>query len=112
MPSPLIVGKELDLVTEKGIASCLDAATGAPHWTERVGGNFSSSPFFADGRIYVGNRDGLTYVFEPGTSFKLLAQNQLDGQIMATPAIADSALFIRTDKAIYRVEKKSSVAPR
>lgn len=111
MPSPLLVGKELYLVTDKGIVTCVDAASGKQHWTNRISGNFSSSPFFADGRIYVGNRDGLTYVFKPGMSFELLAQNQLDGQIMATPAVADSALFIRTDKAIYRIEKKGDAKP-
>ena len=48
-------------------------------------------------------------VFEPGTTYKRLAENQLDGQIMATPAIVDNALFIRTDKALYRIEKKKQV---
>ncbi|HLQ45874.1 MAG TPA: hypothetical protein VK137_14140, partial [Planctomycetaceae bacterium] len=67
--------------------------------------NFCSSPLFADGRIYVGNREGQTFVFAPDHSFKLLATNQLDGQIMATPAAVDAALFVRTDKALYRIAK-------
>lgn len=108
MPSPLLVGKELFVVTDKGIATCVDAATGTQHWTERISGNYSSSPYFADGRIYVGNRDGLTYVYEATKTFTLLAQNQLEGQIMATPAIVDNALFIRTDKALYRIEKRDN----
>jgi outer membrane protein assembly factor BamB len=103
MPSPLLIGDELYLIADKGVATCLDAKTGAVVWTERLGGNFCSSPIFADGRIYVGNREGQTFVFAPGREFKLLATNQLDGQIMATPAAVDSALFVRTDKAMYRI---------
>jgi outer membrane protein assembly factor BamB len=96
----------LYLVSEEGIASCLDAATGDLHWAERLGGNFSSSPIFADGHIYVGNREGEMFVYEPSTSFHLLAKNQLDGQIMATPAAVDRHLYVRTDKALYCLEEK------
>jgi outer membrane protein assembly factor BamB len=106
MPSPLVVGDELYMVSDKGVATCLDAKTGDAVWTERLGGNFSSSPLFADGRIYVGNRDGKTFVIKPGRTFTLEATNQLDGQIMATPAALDRALYLRTDKAIYRIENR------
>ncbi|NDC63649.1 MAG: hypothetical protein EBZ59_06605 [Planctomycetia bacterium] len=103
--SPLVVGDELYLVSDKGIATCLDAQTGATVWTERLGGNFTSSPLLADGRIYVGNRDGKTFVIRPGRGFLMEATNELDGQIMATPAAVDRAIYVRTDKAIYRIEK-------
>jgi sugar lactone lactonase YvrE/enterochelin esterase-like enzyme len=106
MPSPLVVGDELYLVSDKGVATCLDAKTGGLAWTERLGGNFCSSPLFADGRIYVGNRDGETFVLKPGRTFSLEATNRLDGQIMATPAAIDAALFLRTDTALYRIEKR------
>lgn len=106
MPSPLLIGDELYLIADKGVATCLNAKTGDTHWTERLGGNFCSSPMFADGRIYIGNREGQLFVLEPGISFKLLATNTLDGQIMATPAAVDSSLFVRTDKALYRIAKK------
>ena len=110
MASPLVVGDELYMVSDKGVATCLDAKTGAAVWTERLGGNFSSSPLAADGRIYVGNRDGATFVIKPGRSFALEATNQLDGQIMATPAALDRAIYLRTDKAVYRIEKRPAGA--
>jgi len=106
MPSPLVVGDELYLVTDKGVATCLDARTGGVAWTERLGGNFCSSPLFADGRIYVGNRDGDTFVIKPGRTHSLEATNRLDGQIMATPAAIGAAIYLRTDKALYRLEKR------
>jgi gluconolactonase len=105
MASPLVVGDELYIVSDKGVATCLDARTGAVRWTERLGGNFTSSPLLADGRIYVGNRDGQVFVLVPGPSYRLEATNQLDGQIMATPAAVDRAIYLRTDKALYRIEK-------
>lgn len=105
MPSPLVVGDELYVVSDKGVATCLDVGTGAVVWSERLGGNFSSSPLYADGRIYVGNRDGATFVIAPGRQFELLATNQLDGQIFATPAAVGRALFLRTDHALYRLER-------
>jgi len=112
MPSPLVVGDEVYMVSEKGIATCLDARTGAVQWTERLGGNFSSSPLFADGRIYVGNRTGETFVFRPGRQFELEATNPLDGSIMASPAAVDRALYVRTEAALYRIEKPAAAVGR
>ncbi len=106
MPSPLVVGDEVYLVNDKGVATCLDALTGAVVWSERLGGNFSSSPLFADGRIYVGNRDGATFVIKPSRTFELLATNQLEGEIFATPAALGRAIYLRTDEALYRLEKQ------
>lgn len=105
MPSPLLVGNELYLVSDEGVISCLDAKTGDQLWSKRLGGNFCSSPLYVDGRIYVGNRDGATFVIQPGRKYELLATNQLDGTIMASPAALDGALFIRTEKALYRIGK-------
>lgn len=105
MPSPLVVGDEVYMVSEKGVASCLDARTGRLHWSERLGGNVSSSPLLADGRIYVGNRDGETFVLRPGREFALEATNRLPGSIMASPAAVGRAIYLRTDSALYRIEK-------
>lgn len=105
MPSLLVVGDELYAVSDRGIVSCFDARTGEPRWTERLGGNFSSSPVFADGRIHVANREGETFVLRPGRSYDLVATNRLEGQIMATPVPLGRAIYLRTDRAIYRIEK-------
>jgi glucose dehydrogenase len=57
-PSLLLVGDELYMVSDKGIATCLDARTGRENWSERIGGNYSSSPLFADGKIYLQTEEG------------------------------------------------------
>jgi len=106
MPSPLLVGNELIFVDDGGFVTCLDARTGAELYRERLAGNFSSSPIVADGKIYIGNREGVVYVFAPGREFRLLAKNELGSGVMATPAAVDRALFIRTEKALFRFEDK------
>ena len=106
MPSPLLVGEELYFANDGGIFTCLDAKTGAEHYRERIGGNYSSSPTFADGKIYVHNREGLTTVIKPGKQFEVLEKNQLPGKIFASLAAVDRALYLRTDTALYRIENK------
>ena len=107
-PSPLLVGDELYMVSDKGIASCLDARTGALRWRERLGGNFSASPISADGRIYFFSEEGVTTVLAPGRHFRKLATNKLDGQIMASPAISGTAIYLRTDQHLYCIDRSAS----
>lgn len=107
MSSPLLVGKELYFVSDRGILTCLDALTGKERYRERLGGNFCSSPLLADGRIYLGNREGSMTVLRPGPTLEKLAVNRLDGAIMASPIALDTALYIRTEESLYRIEKSS-----
>lgn len=110
MSSPLVVDDLLYMVSDKGVATCLDAKTGEVVWSQRLGGNFSSSPMFADGHVYVSNRDGDTFVFRPGRDFELLATNHLEGGIFATPAFIGPTIFLRTEHALYRIEKPAALA--
>jgi outer membrane protein assembly factor BamB len=103
-PSLLLVKDLLFMIDDGGIASCLDAKTGAEIWRERVGGNYSASPVFAEGRIYFFSEEGKTTVVEAGREFKKLAENKLEDGFMASPAIAGKAFFLRTKKQLYRIE--------
>jgi outer membrane protein assembly factor BamB len=104
-PSPLVVGDELYLLGDKGILTCVNAHDGTELWSERIGGNFSASPLYADGKIYLFSEAGQGYVLKPGKAYHVLAENHLDGRIQASPAATDGALFVRTDRALYRLEK-------
>lgn len=105
-PSPLLIGKDLYIVSDNGIVQCLDAKTGEAHWQKRVGGNFSASPLFADGHIYMLDEEGTTYVLAPNSQeYTELAVNKLPGRTLASIAAADGALFLRTDKALYRIQQ-------
>lgn len=102
-PSPLLVNDHLYVLDDGGILNCFAAKTGELLWADRVGGNYSASPLFVDDKIYIANQEGATTVLAPGSEFQLLAENQLEGQIMASPVPFDGGLLIRTDTALYRV---------
>ena len=105
-PSPILVGDEVYFVGDSGgLVTCLDAHSGEVHWRERIGGNYSASPLHANGKLYFQSREGETTVLKPGKTFKVLAKNKLDGQHMASAAVDGDALILRTDKALYRIEK-------
>jgi len=105
-PSMLLIDDELYFVTDKGIGMCLDARTGAENWKERIEGNYSASPLFANGRIYLFSQNGKTVVVNASKQFEKVAESTLDGGFMASPAVAGDALFVRTDTHLYRIEEK------
>ena len=105
-PSPLVAGDELYVVTDNGIASCLDAATGAVRWQQRLGNSFSASPVLADGRLYFLDEDGRTTVVKAGPVFEPLAANVLDGATLASMAVASRSFFIRTATHLYRIAER------
>ena len=104
-PSMLLRDGALFMVDDSGIASCVDATTGEVRWSHRIGGNFSASPVYADGRIYVCNEEGKVTTFSPDKdAFKMLGEGQFDAGFMASPAIAGRSLFLRSKTHLYRVE--------
>ncbi|MCG8451301.1 MAG: PQQ-binding-like beta-propeller repeat protein [Pirellulales bacterium] len=103
MASPLVVGTRIYTISDGGIAKCFDTATGELLWRKRVPGKYSSSPLYADGRIYFCSHEGRTTVIAPGDEYQELAQNDLDGQILASPVVAEGDLLLRTDTHLYRV---------
>jgi hypothetical protein len=102
-PSPLLVGDELYMVSDNGIASCIDAKTGAPYWQVRLGGNHSASPIHADRRIYFLSEEGESVVIAPGKEFKELARNRLDGPALASMAVSNGSIFVRSQTHLYRL---------
>jgi len=105
-PSPLLVGDELYMISDGGIASCLDARTGKAHWQERIGGSFSASPLHANGRIYLQSEEGVTTVVRAATTFARLAQSKLDERTFASYAVADGAIYLRTETKLYRIQDR------
>ena len=108
-PSPLIVKDHLYIVNDVGVVSCLGVETGKLAWTKRMGGAHCASPISAGGRIYLLDEDGASHVIaaNPG-EFRLLAENQLDAGCMASPAVIDDALIVRTKTDLYRIEASAS----
>jgi outer membrane protein assembly factor BamB len=107
-PSVLFVDGLIYMVNDTGIASCVEAKTGALVWQSRVGGMFSASPLYGGGRIYLFDEDGKTTVLEAGREFKVLAENLLDNGFMASPAVVGDALIVRTSRDLYRIEQSAT----
>jgi outer membrane protein assembly factor BamB len=103
-PSMLVAGGELYFVSDGGIASCLDSQTGAVHWRERLEGDFSASPIYAEGRIYFQNETGSGFVIRAGTQFELISKNDLGERSLASYAVADNELFIRTVDHLWAIK--------
>lgn len=101
-PSPLLVGDELYVISDGGVASCFDAGTGTLHWNARIDGNYSASPLFADGKIFVANQEGVVTTFAPGKEYRKLTESTIAGSIMASPVALDGSLILRSDTALYR----------
>ncbi|HVY72213.1 MAG TPA: PQQ-binding-like beta-propeller repeat protein [Verrucomicrobiae bacterium] len=105
-PSMVLDGDELYMLSDAGIASCVDAKTGTVHWQERVCGTSSSSPLLVNGRIYFQDETGLTVVVKAGKTFEKIASNALNERTLASCAAEDGALFIRAESHLYKIAAK------
>jgi outer membrane protein assembly factor BamB len=85
------------------MATCLDAETGKGVWQERIGGAYSASPTYADGKVYCQAEDGTCVVIAAARQFKTLARNSLGERTLASHAASDGCLYIRTETHLYRI---------
>ena len=102
-PSPLYYRGRVYLIKNGGIASCLDARSGEVRYQERIGarGPRYSSPVVGDGKIYAASARGVVSVYQAGDELKVLAHNDLGERIMATPALVDGRVYVRTAAHLY-----------
>jgi outer membrane protein assembly factor BamB len=107
MPSPVLAAGLLFMVSDSGIVSCLEAATGQELWQERLGGDYAASLLHAAGRVYCFGQDGRATVLKAGRTFEVLARNKLADGFMASPAVAGKALILRTRTQLYRIEENA-----
>jgi outer membrane protein assembly factor BamB len=95
---PTVVAKD-DLVflwSDKGIVTCIRAASGEQVWQKRVGGNYSGSPVIAGDQLICIDEDGVVVVLSAGDHYQLLGKNPLNEPSRSTPAVADDRLYLRT----------------
>jgi len=103
--SLLYVEPFLYSITTNGIAHCYRAATGELVWQERIGGNYSASPVWANSKIYFASEEGDITVIDAGPVFRQVAKNALGEMIQASPAISRGQIFIRTQRKLYAIGK-------
>jgi len=103
MSSPVLLGDELYWISDDGIANCADVRGGEVHWQERLNQQHLASPLLAAGHVDFFGKSGKTTVIKAGKQFEKLAENLLEGDVVATPAIVDRTIFLRTDTHLYRI---------
>lgn len=106
-PTPIVYGDYLYTLLDRGFMTCHDARTGREIYPrQRIAADasgFTSSPWAYNGKIFAMSEDGDTYVLQAGPEFKVLGKNSLTELSLATPAIADGSLIIRTMSRLYRI---------
>jgi len=106
VPSPVLVGKYLLMVSDKGVASCFVADTGEKLWKEKLPKRHSASLITANGLAYFLSDKGIMTVVKPGPTFERVAQNQLGEETNASPAVYGGNFYLRGDKHLYCIGKK------
>jgi outer membrane protein assembly factor BamB len=102
--SPIIVDDLLYAVNDSGILNVFELETGTEVYKERLGVDFAASPIYANGLLYFADARGKTTVLKPGRTFTVIAANTLEEGCMASPAALGNSLFLRTKKALYRID--------
>jgi outer membrane protein assembly factor BamB len=107
LQTPVVYGDVVYACTSVGIFKAYEAKTGRKLYEQRLGtgGSFTSSPIAADGKIYVSNEDGRTIVIKAGPQFEILSTNDIGEPILATPAVSDRMLYIRTPETVVAIEE-------
>ena len=104
--SPVLVGDLLYTMSEQGLLICMEATTGKQVWSERMKGDYWASLLATADRIYLSNKKGMTTVIAPGREYRELAVNSIDGEILASPVVADDSLLLRTKTHLYKIVQK------
>jgi outer membrane protein assembly factor BamB len=108
MPTPLIYGEYLYVLANQGLFDCYNLRTGEEIYRQRIphqGEGFSASPVACDGKIYVSSEDGDIFVVKAGAKFELLATNPMGEFMMATPALSEGRMFVRTQHHVFAIGK-------
>lgn len=101
--SSVVHYQDLLYMAEAGVVTCVDARTGERVWQERVGGIFSASPVAGDGKVYFVSETGETVVLAVGREPNILERNQIEGRLIASPAISNGRLYLRTDDHLVSI---------
>jgi hypothetical protein len=109
MPTPLIYGDIVYVLSNAGLFDAYDLVTGAEIYRQRLehgGSGFSASPVAADGRIYLSSEDGDIFVVRSGRTFELLSKNPMGEPLMTTPALAAGTMVVRGEKHLFAIGRK------
>jgi len=115
--TPLIIGDLMYMLGDGGILKCVKVETGEQVYNERLSGaagnstKYFSSPVAGDGKIYCCSQTGDVLVVKAGPQFSIVGANKLDSPVNATPALADSRIYIRTERMLWSLGTKNVPIP-
>ena len=103
VPSPIVAddGKYFLIVSDTGIASCFEAATGERFWMKRIGPHYSASLVKAEGLVHFLSDEGVTTIVRPGPEFESVAENSLGENCYGSPAISGGRIYVRAQRHLY-----------
>lgn len=105
VPSPVLVGRKLFVVDDRGTINCFETESGKRHWQARLGGHYSASLVTANGMVYCTADDGIVKVILPGESLNVISENPLGENSFASPAISQGQIFIRGEQHLFAIGK-------
>jgi outer membrane protein assembly factor BamB len=109
MPTPLVYDGILYVLANNGLLDAYDLRTGEEVYRQRlplVGSGFSASPVAADGKLYLSNEDGEMLVIAAGRKFEYLGANSMGELLMATPALSEGVMYVRSAQSLFAVGRK------
>jgi outer membrane protein assembly factor BamB len=109
MPTPLVYDGILYVLANNGLLDAYDLRTGEEIYRQRlplIGSGFSASPVAADGKLYLSNEDGEMLVVAAGRNFNHIATNSMGEMLMATPALSDGVMYVRSSKSLFAIGRK------
>jgi outer membrane protein assembly factor BamB len=107
-PSQLLIDNLIFMIDDNGVASSVDVSSGSILWAERIGDEYSGSPIYADGKVYLFGHEGQCTVIKPGPTLNILATNKLNDGFMSSPAAIGHSLIVRSKTSLYRIEETQS----
>jgi outer membrane protein assembly factor BamB len=114
MPTPLVYDGILYVLANNGVFDAYEVETGKEIYRQRldpVGSGFSASPVAADGKIYLTSEDGEILVIAAGREFKQLETNSMGELVMATPALSDGVMYVRSASSLFAVGRSAKTRP-
>lgn len=104
VPSPVVSGKNVCLLRDRGEVDCVDPLTGNLLWQEtlpKAPANYYASPAVAGGKLYAAREDGVIFVAEVGGKFSVLAENKMGERVVATPVLLQNRILVRGEKTLF-----------
>lgn len=114
MQTPVVYEDYLYACRDNGVLSCYDARTGERLYRQRLGSGgtgFTASPVAGDGKLYFTSEEGDVFVVKSGPEFELLSKNAIGEICMATPALTNGTLIVRSKSHVFGIRESSPTEP-